>query len=115
MPNWIEVQENSQIDQIVELSYQQTCVIYKHSTRCSLSFVAKHRLESDWDKELDDVVTFYLDVIAHRGVSQEVAKRFSVYHESPQVLLIRDGECRYDVSHLDISVEDLKENFHSAF
>jgi len=115
MPNWIDLTDSQQITQIAELSRQQPCIIYKHSTRCSLSFVTKHRLESEWDEDLQDVAAFFLDVIAHRDISQQVAEHFSVYHESPQLLLIRDGECIYEESHLDISVEDLKENFHSAF
>ncbi len=115
MLNWINLTDRKQIAEIAALSQKQPCVIYKHSTRCSLSFVAKHRLESDWDDDLSDVAAFFLDVIAHRDISGEIADRFSVYHESPQLLLIRNGECVYDESHLDITVEDLKENFQAAF
>ncbi len=67
------------------------------------------RLEDDWRFSPDQLAPFYLDLLAFRDVSNHLAERFSVYHESPQVLLIRDGECVYDASHLDISVEELQE------
>ena len=52
---------------------------------------------------------FYLDLINHRKVSNEIAARFEVFHESPQILVIKNGECILDASHLDISVEEIKE------
>ena len=52
---------------------------------------------------------YYLDLISYRNVSNEIAERFQVYHESPQILLIKDGDCYHDASHLDISVEEIKE------
>lgn len=107
--NWIPLASVDQIDKIITRSSQVPCVIFKHSTRCSISSMAKFRLEGDWDIAIDDVEPYFLDLIAHRDVSNEVAEKFSVYHESPQILLIKDGECTYDSSHLDITVEELKE------
>lgn len=52
---------------------------------------------------------FYLDVKRDRNVSSHIADSFGVHHESPQVLIIRKGECIYDASHFDISVEEIKE------
>ena len=56
------------------------------------------------------VESYFLDLIAHRDVSNYIAEAFSVYHESPQILLIQNGECTYETSHLDITVGDLKES-----
>jgi bacillithiol system protein YtxJ len=67
------------------------------------------RLEDDWHFEENELKAWYLDLIAFRDVSNHLAQHFSVYHESPQVLLIQNGECVYDASHLDISVEELDE------
>ncbi|MEM6963589.1 MAG: bacillithiol system redox-active protein YtxJ [Bacteroidota bacterium] len=107
--NWIPLESIEQIDKIVARSNQVPCVIFKHSTRCSISSMAKFRLEEDWDIATNEVEPYFLDLIAHRAVSDEVAEAFSVYHESPQILLIKDGECTYESSHLDITVEELKE------
>lgn len=74
------------------------------------------RLESKWDDEINNVITpYYLDLKSFRDISNAIAEKFSVHHESPQVLLIKDGECIYDASHMDISVEELKESiaFHA--
>ena len=71
--------------------------------------MAKYRLESDWDFSAGEVDPYYLDLVAYRDVSGEVAERFAVHHESPQILLIKDGECVLDASHLDITVEEIKE------
>lgn len=71
--------------------------------------MAKYRLESDWDFLENELEPYYLDLIAHRNVSNELAERFSVHHESPQILLIKNGECILDASHLDISIEEIRE------
>lgn len=107
--NWLPLTSLLQIDQILERSYRVPCLILKHSTRCSVSFMAKYRLESDWDFLENELEPYYLDLIAHRNVSNELAERFSVHHESPQILLIKNGECILDASHLDISIEEIRE------
>jgi len=83
-------------------------VIFKHSTRCGISAMAKSRLERSTPVENADF--YYLDLINYRSLSRKVAEEFNVYHESPQVLVIRNGECIYDESHLGISMEDIKEH-----
>lgn len=73
--------------------------------------MAKYRLEEDWDFSASEIEPYYLDLIAHRDISNEISERFSVHHESPQILLIKDGECVLDASHLDITVEEIREVF----
>lgn len=108
MIHWNFLTKQEHLTQLIEVSWQKPCVIFKHSTRCSVSAIAKYRLDSDWNFEAGELETYYLDVIAYRSVSNAVAEAFGVYHESPQLLLIRGGECVYDASHLDISVADLR-------
>ena len=114
MIHWKALTAFAEVKDLIDLSYQKPCVIFKHSTRCSVSSVAKYRLESDWSFVADEVAPYFLDVISQRAISSEVAKAFEIYHESPQLLLIRNGECVYDASHLDISVQDLRESFQPA-
>jgi len=107
--DWNILNDIAQLDQIVEESNGQPIVIFKHSTRCSISGTALGRVDRNW-KDLSEVVKPYLlDLIAYRDISNEIADRFAIHHESPQLLLINKGECTYVESHLGIDVRDLKE------
>ncbi|MDX1910647.1 MAG: bacillithiol system redox-active protein YtxJ [Saprospiraceae bacterium] len=109
MPEWIPLRSEAEILRIQERSRQVPCLIFKHSTRCNISSIARFRLEDDWSFGPQEMEAYYLDLIQHRSVSNAVAETFQVYHESPQVLLIVEGECIYDASHLDVQVEEIKE------
>ncbi|MCO6479239.1 MAG: bacillithiol system redox-active protein YtxJ [Phaeodactylibacter sp.] len=101
----------SQIREIVEHSKSTPCIIYKHSTRCSLSSLARRRLEKGWQFDERAVLPYFLDLIAYRDVSNLVAEHFGVAHQSPQLLLIREGRCVYHASHLDIDARSLQPFF----
>lgn len=107
--NWNTVNSVNQIREIVKRSHEVPCVIFKHSTRCSISSMAKMRLESNWDISSKEIEPYYLDLIAFREVSSFIAEELQVHHESPQIILIKNGEVTYDASHLDITVDELKE------
>jgi bacillithiol system protein YtxJ len=96
-----------QIDEIK--SSKGYSIIFKHSTRCSISSITKKRLEMDWTFLPDNVPVYFLDLISYRDISNTVADIFRVHHESPQLLLIKDGECIYETSHGEISMEDAVE------
>ena len=104
--NWKLLTDTNELEQIDELSKTQAVAIYKHSTRCAISSVAINRLERH-NKEQDKLTWYYLDVLKFRDISNAVAQRYQVSHESPQVLLIRNGQCVYHVSHYDIYYEDV--------
>ena len=103
--NWIALTDDAGLEDIKKRSLEKPQVIFKHSTRCSISSMAKNRLErSDAPEALDFHI---LDLIRHRDISGKIAADFSVEHESPQILLIRNGECIYDESHTGISMEEI--------
>ena len=81
-------------------------LIFKHSTRCPISMMAKRRFEMDWDALPANLPVYFLDLIKYREISNQVAQDFHVHHESPQMLLIKDGECILDQSHSGISAEE---------
>ena len=110
--NWINLTEEQQIDTIKEQSKAQPVVIFKHSTRCSISSMAKSRLERETAP--DGIAFYYLDLIKYRPVSGKVAEEFQVHHESPQILIVKNGECVYDESHNGIYMEDLREQANIA-
>jgi len=82
-------------------------LIFKHSTRCSVSMMAKKRFELDWEIIPEGTNLYFLDLISHRAISAQIAETFQVRHESPQILLIKDGECVLDASHSDISADEV--------
>lgn len=105
--NWTELTDIAQLSEITTISNEKPVVIFKHSTRCSISRMALKQFEREYD--LNEVVdAYFLDLIAHRDISNEIASRFNVYHESPQLILIRNGKAIYDVSHSDIDAVALK-------
>ncbi|MEP0712992.1 bacillithiol system redox-active protein YtxJ [Algoriphagus sp.] len=106
--NWNKLTDASQIQEIKTLSEDKPVMIFKHSTRCSISSMSLDRLLRKWkDGDSEKVIPYYLDLIASRQLSDLVAKEFGVPHESPQVLLIKNGDAIYDVSHYEISYPDL--------
>ncbi len=105
--NWIPLNSTEELEQLVHLSRQKPQIIFKHSTRCSISSVAKRRLEKS--QAPDEVLFYYVDLISYRRLSNSIAERFGVEHESPQVLVIIDGKCVYDESHNGIDMEEIIE------
>jgi len=104
--NWHPINAVEQLEQIKAASYNTPQVIFKHSTTCSISRMALDRFER---AEAPDNVDFhYLDLLNFRSISNEIATFFQVHHESPQVILIKDGECIYDESHYGIMMDELK-------
>lgn len=107
--NWIQLENEAQIDQIKIESQKQPVLIFKHSTRCSISSTSLARLERNWNKSEghETIKTYYLDLIQYRAISSGLADSFGVQHESPQVLLIHNSECVYNTSHMDINAETI--------
>jgi bacillithiol system protein YtxJ len=106
--NWIEVKSEADLNNIIKESFQDNLgvAIFKHSTRCSISSVAKTRLSTFWDFK-EELPVYYLDLISYREISNLIAEKFKIRHESPQLLIIKNGEVVYNASHLSISVKDL--------
>ncbi|WP_285010645.1 bacillithiol system redox-active protein YtxJ [Pedobacter faecalis] len=104
---WKDITDQSQISEIKnDKGYS---LIFKHSTRCSISAMAKRRFEMDWDSIPPDTKLYFLDLLNYRELSALIAETFHVHHQSPQILLIHNGECILDASHSDISAEEVSE------
>jgi bacillithiol system protein YtxJ len=102
--NWISLESAEQLSGIKQ--QKGYSIIFKHSTRCSISLMSKRRVEMDWESVPDNVPVYFLDLIKHRDISNQIAQDFQVHHQSPQLLLIKDGECILDQSHGGISIEE---------
>jgi bacillithiol system protein YtxJ len=109
--NWHPLTSAEQLDTVIEESKSTPVVIFKHSTACSISSTAKSRLERQWaGAGVDHIKPYYLDLLRYRPVSNEIAEVFQVQHQSPQLLLIQDGMCTHDASHLSISIDSVKKS-----
>jgi bacillithiol system protein YtxJ len=108
MIQWNDTGEQITCLNLKERSYKRDVLVFKHSYTCSISQMAKLRLENQWDDTLD-LDVYLVDVKGNRSLSLSLADELQIVHESPQVLLLRNGECIYDASHFDITIEELKE------
>ena len=98
---WRSLTDLGQLNEIIDLSTEKPVVIFKHSTRCSISRMALKQFENEFDLN-EKVVSFLLDLIEYRNISNEIASRFGVQHQSPQIILICDGKAVYNASHESI-------------
>jgi bacillithiol system protein YtxJ len=102
--NWTVLNEPRQLDEIREQSIAKTILIFKHSTRCSVSRTALDRLERNWNQgEMKEVEPYFLDLISYREISNQIAHQFDIEHESPQLILIKNKTVIHDSSHLSIN------------
>jgi len=108
MSIWTDLNSSEELEQLIDKSHATPAVIYKHSSRCGTSFFVRKRLEHDWNFADDEVDIYFLDLISNREVSDEVAQRFGVRHESPQIIVISHGESIFDTSHGGVSVKAIK-------
>lgn len=110
--NWINITSVAQLEEVKDRSKTKPQLVFKHSTRCSISSMTKSRLERS--KQPDNIDFCYLDLINFRNLSNQISEDFSVSHESPQVLLISNGKCIYDESHTAIRMEEIIEQAEKA-
>ena len=107
MSNLTELQTTEELDLLKEKSRDKAQIIFKHSTRCMTSRMALNRIDNKENTALD--ADFYiLNIIRKRDISNNVVKEFGVIHESPQLLIIKDGKCVYDESHSAIQLEEIE-------
>jgi bacillithiol system protein YtxJ len=107
---WKKLESIDMLEAAIKRSFDLPVVIFKHSTRCSISSTALNRLERGWDFPAGEgPEMYYLDLIAFRQVSNAVADQLKVHHESPQLILVKNGEAVFDASHNYITMAELRE------
>ena len=104
---WIPLTEMAQLDTIEETSKTMPVAIFKHSTRCGISKMVINQFERSYDLEANQMQVYYLDLLNYRPISQEIAARFQVWHESPQLLIIKNGVTVAHASHSQINTVEL--------
>ncbi len=102
--DWKVLNKEEQLDQIIKDSHEKPVVLFKHSVSCGISGQSKYKLESNWNFSKEDLDFYYLDLLSYRSVSNKIADMFGVIHQSPQVIVLKEGKVVYHTSHHDISV-----------
>ena len=108
--NWSTLKSVEDFDGLMQESGQNPHLdyaIFKHSTRCPVSSMAKFSIQRDWEKNNPQVQVYLIDIIRYREVSNHVEHQLNVKHESPQLILIRNCTVKYHASHSGISTEPI--------
>ncbi|MDX1363588.1 MAG: bacillithiol system redox-active protein YtxJ [Arenibacter latericius] len=106
---WIPLASMDQLSEIEEKSTQKPQIIFKHSTTCGISRMVMNRFNEGYALDSDQVDLYYLDLHSYREISNEVAHKFQIMHESPQLLIIKNGVVVAHDSHSGISQLNLEE------
>lgn len=101
--SWINLNTEDQLSKIKESEHAS--ILFKHSTRCFVSRRVKKYLEQQLDTSIP---VYYLDLLAFRTISTKIEEVFKVKHESPQLLIINNGECIFNASHEAIDPDKIK-------
>ena len=105
--NWNNLQDLSDLENVVVDSQEKATVIFKHSTRCSISRMALKQFENEYSFG-GAANLYFLDLIAHRDISNEIATKFGVQHQSPQIIVIKNGKAVFSATHSDIDAAKLE-------
>ena len=106
--NWVNVTNITQLEQMIDESEGKPVIIFKHSTRCGISRMVLKRFENEYNLE-GKITPYFLDLLAHRHISDAISQQFGVVHQSPQLLLIKNGKSVYNVSHDEIDASALNQ------
>ena len=106
--NWQVLETHDQLEAIKQASHNKAVAIFKHSIRCGVSGMVKKQLEREWNLPEESIDFYYLDLINHRSISNQIAQDFGVVHESPQLVVIQSGKVIYHDSHYSINVGTIR-------
>ncbi|MDQ7916383.1 bacillithiol system redox-active protein YtxJ [Mesonia sp. MT50] len=104
---WHVLSKEEQLDQLLDESEQQPVMVFKHSTRCGVSRMVLKQFEKNYDLDPEEAKIYFLDLLQNRNVSNAVAEKFKVMHQSPQMIVLKNREVVHQASHHDISVADI--------
>jgi bacillithiol system protein YtxJ len=106
---WISLSSMIQLEEIQRKSATKTQIIFKHSTRCGISCMVMNQFIKSYDYIESDFDLYYLDLLSYRDISNKIAETFQVYHQSPQLLIIKNGITIAHESHGDINALNLQQ------
>lgn len=105
---WIEIKSVKQLNEVLEAANEKPIMLFKHSTRCSISVMALNRFQKEWNIEDDRIVPYFVDLLEHRDVSNEIEAMTDVQHHSPQAIVWSKNKALYSASHNGISASKIQ-------
>ncbi|MDI1317803.1 bacillithiol system redox-active protein YtxJ [Flavobacterium sp.] len=105
---WNYLEDIAELEAIKIESFEKPVAIFKHSITCGISKMAWNQFQKNYNISKDQMSLYYLDLLARRSISNEIASRFGVVHQSPQLIVIKDGKAIYHSSHENINATDLE-------
>ena len=111
---WEILENEKQLAAAIKESFDKPVMLFKDSVSCGISARAKQGLLSDWDISADELSFYYLDLLSHRNISNKIAADLKVIHQSPQIILVKNGKAVFDISHHRISVSEVKRALQSV-
>jgi len=94
----IELKSVADLDRALS-EKERPVVLFKHSTQCPISAAADEEYRAFVESHPEDALFTHLDLLAHRNVSNAIAEKLGVRHESPQALIVQDGRVRGVLNH----------------
>lgn len=102
--SWIELKSIEELDIAIEKSKEKPVLLFKHSTRCGISSMALNSFETQWNGG-DEMDIYYLDLLNYRDISNAIAEKTNVFHQSPQVIVLKNNEVVYTATHSSINAQ----------
>ncbi|MBK5209847.1 MAG: bacillithiol system redox-active protein YtxJ [Flavobacteriaceae bacterium] len=107
--NWVALTDKAQLEEIIKISIAKPVLIFKHSSRCGISRMVLKNFERAYDISETEMDRYFLDLLEYKPLSNAISEKFKVVHQSPQVLVIKNGAVIYHDSHNYISFDKIKE------
>ncbi|KUJ53055.1 bacillithiol system redox-active protein YtxJ [Chryseobacterium sp. JAH] len=105
---WNMIESEKDLEEAIKKSYTAKIAIFKHSTSCFISKTVLRNFEKEIEESQENGTTFYfLDLLAHRNISNKIAEDFGIRHESPQLIVIENGNEINNASHQDITLSQI--------
>jgi bacillithiol system protein YtxJ len=108
--NWINADSTEKLDEIKELSNSEKVLILKFSTGCGVNYAVRNLLEREWTDGEMRMKTYIVDVLASKELSGKIANDYAVEHESPQVLIIKNGKPVFTASHGRVLYSEIRKH-----
>lgn len=111
---WTNIDSVDQLHEVLKTETDKPILLFKHSTRCSISSMALNSFEREWTSENERCQLYFVDLIRNRDVSDEIATATGVQHQSPQAILLNGKNVMYHASHSGIDAEAVEKLLENA-
>ncbi len=100
---WNQLTSVDQLKDVIKSSSDKPVLLFKHSTRCSISSMAFSGFQNGWEGTEEQIGIYYLDLLNYRDVSNQIAELTGVMHQSPQIIVLKNNKVVYTATHTAIS------------